>query len=333
MEFIHWVDGMKVNKDHFIGLENSFFELTRINSSFIDHNTFGLLVSEIREIKSIAKIEEDKVIVSACKGFTASGGYFELIEEEVVVNMEEVGAFYLFLKVDFNKRKGIGKIAKGEPLREEKAHFKCNLELGKKLLFVPNGIPVCKIIVSDRIIIDENFIPPVMFLGENFELVNSDKFQFWNFIERTWKECLNLQVKCDSVLSVGITVESRFICEICKAILRYLGQKIEEYKLKGSRFSPKDFFMFHSSLNHVVTTAIQSFSEISLIKISSHSRLLREQIEFFKNQDFNWKIYNHLDMEKNITLGRDLLMTVSKLLNNLNEINLKPSRKTGTTYD
>ncbi|MBU2949241.1 hypothetical protein KO493_00815 [Tamlana agarivorans] len=100
MEYKHrlnWVDGMKINKDHFVGFEDSMMQqLMVMHSNYVHQNNYGLLPSPgDRELPVKLSISMDGpenllVTVSKCLAVTL-GGYQIVINDEVNAFLEQSG--------------------------------------------------------------------------------------------------------------------------------------------------------------------------------------------------------------------------------------------------
>ena len=184
---INWVDGMKINKDHFIGQENYFN--SRIQGMLFrmtDRYNYGLLPSEHGEegtIKFIPELENQKLKISLlnCQAITPAGYWIDIADDVPGKNDEghvgvesfmeldglEEGEYYLVLNADPYTRAAAGKVSAGEdPLRfpyavpEYKLRLS-NVENGIKGKFDENSVVIGKISYRDNkpeIVTD--YIPP-----------------------------------------------------------------------------------------------------------------------------------------------------------------------------
>lgn len=136
---INWVDGMKINKDHFIGLENYFISRIRgWRGSMTDAFNYGLLPAEggyEQTVNFIPDIDNQKLRVRLinCQAVTPSGYWIDISDDsqgkegentgsgvELSLDLSELeeGDYYLVLSVDPFARVAVGQVSSTEnPLR------------------------------------------------------------------------------------------------------------------------------------------------------------------------------------------------------------------------
>jgi len=87
---VNWIDGMKINKDHFISLENHFVARSiDWNNQLLNHNIYGLLPHRANKEKflSVKTIIDNQnylnVKVESCHAITQGGYRIEISGEEL----------------------------------------------------------------------------------------------------------------------------------------------------------------------------------------------------------------------------------------------------------
>ncbi|KAB1067301.1 hypothetical protein F6U93_12885 [Tamlana haliotis] len=125
---VNWVDGMKINKDHFIGFEDAMMQqFASIQSSYVHHNNYGLIPGIENQDKSVDLTvsidgqESIHVVINRCMAVTL-GGYQITINDKVndylsqsgqlIKNefdfLKTEGAYYVVVSVNPYNRVSIG---------------------------------------------------------------------------------------------------------------------------------------------------------------------------------------------------------------------------------
>ena len=182
---VNWIDGMKINKTHFISSDNFHLEQTHISRRiFINENNFGILPTSDKkmypfEIKLI--LEADSILI------TKYAFSLVMIDGTVIsVNSEELGGNCMdnssikvkFKLTDFNENELVlivksnpfirveyGKIESGALKRPfSLPGFEFNIESEKRsqaAYFGDNFFVIAKFrVLNSEIIMDHKFIPP-----------------------------------------------------------------------------------------------------------------------------------------------------------------------------
>src|ERR1039458_10121040 len=82
----NWIDGMKINRQHFINSENSFVDALRdTNASIFSPYSYGLLMPQPGEKSSLdcnvlfSQSKNFKISVVLCRGITIGGCRIEIL--------------------------------------------------------------------------------------------------------------------------------------------------------------------------------------------------------------------------------------------------------------
>jgi hypothetical protein len=140
---VNWVDGMKISKDHFIGLEDAMGDQIRDMSGIsLNHFNYGLLppgpnARQSLEVQIYADRSEQVTIkVSECRAVTPGGARIEIQKHtppvETVVNLERLKtqAYEIYVVVDPFARIPFGQPNPGEsPMRQPYALPQYRLEV------------------------------------------------------------------------------------------------------------------------------------------------------------------------------------------------------------
>jgi hypothetical protein len=187
----NWIDGMKINRQHFIDSENAVIDMLRdANASLLNTYNYGLLQPEPNEKTSLdcnvqySQSKKFKISVSLCRAITIGGCRIEIIpgtHAELLSDNEAftdtsgygdskkvAGAAYLaVITVDPYKRSVFGKPdAEEYPPRNpfSTSSYRLNLVPQESLNTSSFGafhLPIARFVVkNDELVRDTEYIPP-----------------------------------------------------------------------------------------------------------------------------------------------------------------------------
>jgi len=185
--FVNWIDGMKINKDHFIGMENAMiYQQHTVNKLLVNPFNFGLLpVTDGEPALDISCIIDAgnhvNIRVNRCKAITAGGLIIDidatssgLSEFEISVNDFDLktaesasGQCYIVLKANPYNRVPVGN---ADPLENPPRHpyvmpeygvFIIPVEQMNKTGYGDFFLVIGKLLIKDNIpVLDKEYIPP-----------------------------------------------------------------------------------------------------------------------------------------------------------------------------
>jgi hypothetical protein len=210
--FVNWIDGMKINKDHFISMQNAMiYQQQIIAKSHIDPYNFGILPRTEGESTLDISYEIDthhhlNVKVNRCLALTAGGvlidldtsspelSEFEVIIKDFDLNAAESksGEFYIVLKINPYNRTPIG-IAdpKENPPRHpfiipEYGVYIVPVEQMTKTGFGDFFLVIGKLLIKDNVPeLDKEYIPPCSRVSSDERLIsiNNRLIEFFSKLE------------------------------------------------------------------------------------------------------------------------------------------------------
>lgn len=209
---VNWIDGMKINKNHFIDLEDSIYnnmaaietyKVTPINYGLLpDYTEHGSALDAVISIDGQSTIH---VIVNKCKAVTLSGFHINISEEtkplleqsgyvlkheyEIV---EDTGSFHIILTVNPNQRIPVGN---SDPDEDPPRHpyvlpeYKIDVLTSTEMADVEVGLhhlTIGKVIMQDgnpKIV--DDFVPPCNSIQSHSDLkfTFSEILMFLNHME------------------------------------------------------------------------------------------------------------------------------------------------------
>jgi len=212
---VNWVDGMKINKSHFIAQENALaYQLAQNTSCMLNELNYGLLpmLSGGQSIKLFVSTDNQKKIqvrIQQCRAITAGGHYIEFNEDTVILGStltiavvsEPAGLkdlkkrsseFYIVLTINPYKRLPHGLVDAAEipPRLPYTVPFMSvdlvPVEEVARNILGPSQLPVGKMSLDEqKVLLEEDYIPPCTSVISHPELleIHAGLEQFYGKME------------------------------------------------------------------------------------------------------------------------------------------------------
>lgn len=280
---VNWIDGMKINKNHFIDFENSIVSL--INSSeekYLTTTKFGLLPNFSEEGSSIdIAVSVDgqstiEVILNKCKAITL-GGFQIDINKDTVSLLEQSGhilkqqysinkdedEWFVVLTVNPSSRIPVGD---ADPDEEPPRHpfvipeYKLDIlpksEVSKQEMGLFH-ITLGKITLDNDVpVLDENFIPPCTSIQSHDDLkfVYQEIGTFLNKMESYTTHIIQkiFQKKQTNDLA-------HMVLALSQNVLFYLNNIISEFRIKDKNEAPVEMILKLMGLSRVIKSNLDVF--------------------------------------------------------------------------
>lgn len=291
----NWVDGMKINRQHFIDSENALLDQVRDSHAVaLNAFTYGLLQPIAGEKSALDcnaaanQTRQFKVTVSYCRAITAGGCRIEiipgihpeLVSDNTAQSSEEFNAaksgatgFYAVISVNPFIREPFGAAAAEEyPPRNEHSISSYRLSLVSEEdintgSLGANNLPVAKFVLKNgELVRDNNYIPPCAVVG-----AHPGTKQIFNAIA----ERLN-QIQEYSSEIVRKVVEggqnaalAQNLRQVCEHTVRHIASEFFMFRMMYRQQSP--VYM----ANTVVQLASHLNVNIALLSIKDKEELLQ----------------------------------------------------------
>jgi hypothetical protein len=350
---VNWIDGMKINKDHFIAFEGAMVSIiNNATQSYITPTNFGLLPDYSKEGSSVditVSIDGQnsvEVVVNKCNAITLGGHQIE-INTETKALLEQSGLvlkksytldsnndeWYVIISVNPNSRVPVGNAdPEEEPPRhpfvlpEYKVDVLPKSELSKEGLGLYH-ITIGKIVLSnEKPTLVENYIPPCSSIQGHPDLkfIFSQISSFFNHMEAY---SLHIIQKIYQKKQTNDLAQMTLI--LMQNTLQYLNKIISEFRLIDKNKPP--IFM----INKLTSLARVMKSSLDIYTGTGKENLLNYLTDWcdlnqgaFENVliDMIDVDYQHTDI--NLTLEKvedytKLMLTLFKKLNELDYIGKK----------
>ncbi len=354
---VNWVDGMKINKSHFIAQENAMvFQLAQNTGSLLNELSYGLLPAtrDLSAPKIFVSTDNQKKIqvrLQKCRAITAGGYYIEFNEDVSVygemlvppvvsqpVALKELktraNEFYLVLTINPYKRVPYGMIDTMEtPPRNPHTLPSVFIdlvpvsELTKNVLGLYQ-LPVGKLSIEDqRIVVEEDYIPPCTSVNSHPDLleIQAGLEQFYSKME-----LYSLQVMQKIVQKKQINEMSSIVQKLCENIIAFTAGQLADLKSTGNVQSPVYITSKASHLARLMKNTLDCYQGTGKEELvnyftewcnTSQGELEAVIVGLSAHQ------YNHLDIISSIDRISKFTKIVSKLFYQLSRLEYIGKRK------
>lgn len=351
---VNWVDGMKINKTHFIAETNALmFQLTQHARCVLNELNYGLLppLSAGDGIKLFVSTDNQRKIqvrVQQCRAITAGGCYIEFNEDTIIqgaslvpVISEPVGLkelrnkaveYYIVLTIDPYKRIPHGTVDETPPrLPFSVPSYTVDLlpidEVAKNMV---GGyqLPVGKMSIEEqRVFLEEDYIPPCTSIMSHPGLLEiyAGLEQFYSKME-----LYALQIVQKIIMKKQVNEMSVIVHKVCENLLMFTARQLAELKSSGIVQAPVAMITGISSMSRNIKNIIDCYAgsgKEELINYFtewcniSQGELEKVIIDLANHQ------YDHLDINRSIDKVSEFTRIISGLFHKLSRIEYIGKRK------
>ena len=304
---VNWVDGMKINKTHFIAQDNAAaYQLAQNTNCLLNELNYGLLpaLGDGAGIKIFITTDNQKklqVRIQKCRAITPGGYFIEFNEDSTLQNNQIVAQvvnepvtlrelknkgieFYIVVTINPYKRVPYGSMQSAEvPPRLPFSAPSYFVDLvpvaeARRNALGAFQLPVGKMSIQDQnVILQEDYIPPCTSVSSHPDLleIQAGLEQFYSKME-----LYSLQV-IQKILQKKQNNEMAMIVQkLCEAICMFTASELAELKSLG-----------------IIQPPVYAVS-----KISSLSRLIKNTFDFYQGSGKE-ELINYLTEWCNISQG------------------------------
>jgi len=340
---VNWIDGMKINKNHFIDLQDNIEDLIRDARSLgVNHINYGLLPTNLtRPFQYSISIDAHKelsVTIKFLKAVTPGGGRIEITDftGEFSERMElhdfdfKENNYFLLLNIDPFQRIPSGEQNMNEvPPRFPNALPRYFLTSVLETEINQNNIgalqfPLAKFRTSaESYEILTDFIPPCLMVNSHPALLSL----FENY-ESFFKQLEFNAVQISQKIRFRNTTEdeniiAKMVFDACEKIKMFAAQHITKNKWVGFDMSPMEVLENNVSLARIIKNTFDSFSgdgkEILFNYFSEWTEISSGDYERLFTDTINVK-FNAYDIAPCISQVSRFIEKVEHLFNILNQL-------------
>ncbi|GHC57607.1 hypothetical protein [Ulvibacter litoralis] len=344
---VNWIDGMKINKDHFIEMENSILELVKQSEQKNCNPTnFGLLPELSEDMTSMdVSISVDgqetiEVVLNTCRAITLGGHQIEItkntkslleqtgyiLKEQYAIDKEEK-EWFVVVTVNPFKRIPVGN---ADPEEEPPRHPHVFSEY--KLDVLPKSetsnqelglhhITIGKVILEDgKPVVDPDFIPPCRSIQSHPDLkfTYNEVGTFLNQMEAFSIHIIQKihQKKQNNDLA-------RMALHLSEQVMRYLNGSISDFRFKDRYEPPIMMISKIVNLGRVIKSSLDVYAgtgkEDFLNYLTDWCDLNQGAFEKVLISTIEME-YNHNDINSALTQVSSFTRLMLSLFKKLNEL-------------
>ncbi len=348
---VNWIDGMKINKSHFIAQDNAtVYRQAQHTSCLMDPLHYGILPpvgGRYNGVKLFISTDNQKRIqvrIQQCRAITAGGYYIEFDEDTALhggnllapvvsepVTLRDLRskstAFYIVLTIDPYKRIPYGAADPGEtPPRIPYTVPALHLDIipvddVTKNVLGPTQLPVGKMTVDvQRVMVEENYIPPCTAVSSHPELleIHAGLEQFYSKMETYALQIIQkiFQKKQSNDLSVVVQ-------KICDHIMIFTASQLAELKSVGVLQRPVYTVARASAFARLIKNTIDCYLGTTKEELYNY---FTEWCSVSQGQleetiaDLSTLQYDHLDINDAIEKVSVFTKTISRLFYELSKL-------------
>ncbi len=351
---VNWIDGMKVNKNHFIATDNNIAQQVRNTYlSFITPFNYGLLLQSegnVTPLKIIIDIDNQAYIhvkVLNCSAITRGGSridiqnnYFSDNDLSEAMPQVKIGTenpinedYFIALTVNPFERvpSGVPDVEETPPrLPNVLPRYNLSIHTKNELDTVrnENSLIIGKLhIVNNKPEIDESFIPPcqTIFSHPNLVEYHAQLVKVMGQIEIDIIDILHGIKDKKQSTSIAGTVE-----DVSNAILTFIGVHMVEFRNIAKYHPPVYIFEQIAALARTIINAINKQSsadrEEFLNYVKDWSGLAQGVFRGLLNSAVEYE-YNHNDINESINCMAPFVNAISKVCNTLSNLDFIGKKK------
>ncbi|MCD4724974.1 MAG: hypothetical protein K8R63_09025 [Bacteroidales bacterium] len=357
--FVNWIDGMKINKDHFISMENAMiYQQHIVRKSLLHPYNFGILPVIDGESALDISFEVDNnqkitVKVNRCQAITAGGFMIDLDTtapelSEFEISLEdfdlqdaesESGEFYIVLTINPYGRMPVGNAdPKENPPRHpfvipEYAVSIIAVEQMNKVGFGDFFQVIGKMVIKDNVpVLDKEYIPPCSRVSSDERLLAIDNklIEFFSKLEVSTiliiRKIHTKQQKSPLASSVLIFAEK---------IAAFQGSHITKQRLFLKHLPPITLFeaisQFARLLGNTFNTQPPERKEEMINYFSDWCNLKQGELEKLMANTVNFN-YNHYEIGSVMSKLMTFIETMSVLFETLSQLEYIGKRRDTQIY-
>jgi len=345
---VNWVDGMKISKDHFHGLQNYAQDIVKDSTSvFLKKDDYGLLSSYLMQSHEYSvNIDVHKNInisIQRLRGIAPNGARIEISSKtlnvehnipfnDVVDNKIDEG--YIMITLNPNQNTSFGEqnleeVPPRSPFLNNSFLFSfIDIKNIENSDVSPYQLPIAKIKKeNDLWEVNENYIAPCLTVSADPRLID-----FYIYTDTFLKKMERSSVK---IVQKVVNEENKnpiadIICIIASNLLNFLGTQIVQLTSEKHHNNPKNLIDLIRSMarvmkNHIDTSSPEN-KEMLLNYFGEWTDLSGGDYENLFAKTINLK-YQHFDINLSLEIVTNFMFTLDKLFTILTEIDYIGKKK------
>ena len=354
---VNWIDGMKINRSHFIAQDNAMvFHMAQVASSLLNDYNYGLLPSgsgapSLKLVLSTDNQQRVQVRVQFCRAITAGGYYFDFREDTALSGSSPQATlltnptafkelksrssqYYVILTVNPFKRVPYGAADPNElPPRIPfiRPFFSADLVPVEQVTRNKPGdfqLVVGKVRMEDtKAQLEETYIPPCQSVASHADLleIHAALEQFFGKMEN-W----SIQILQKIFLKKQVNDMSVIVTKMCEQIMSFTASRLGELKTVGI-IQPPVWLVSHASsmarlIKNILDSYLGSGKEELINYFTEWCNISQGDLDSAVMALANHQ-YDHLDINATVDKITNFTRLLSQLFNQLARLEYIGKRK------
>jgi hypothetical protein len=355
---VNWIDGMKINKSHFIAQNNAYtFQFAQGISAMINEYNYGILPNrtigggELKIHVVLGNQQELQIRIQKCRAITFAGHYIQFSEESFLNNSclytrlpgleislndlnENTSSYFLVLMIDPYKRQPFGMAIPDElPPRLPYSIPSYTLQLMSaqdacKHLLGGFHLPIGKLIFQENnILFDKDYIPPCCSISSHASLLatHAEVEVFFGKME-----CFSLQI-IQKILQKKQQNEMTMILQkLCEQITFFTSSTLTSLSLVSIDQPPVFLLNTLASFARLIKNTLDGFNGTGKEELINYCTEWCEidngELETAIFSLVNYK-YDHLNIHDSIELVIKFMQLITQLFTRLTQLEYIGKRK------
>jgi hypothetical protein len=356
--FVNWVDGMKINKNHFIDQGNAVKDAIHdVASLHLSPHRYGILPPSVAgETTFSVKVSLDnqnalRVVVESCQAVTPGGVRISLPAFSSPVATEadclpatilpfsvastEIDWWIVLIVHPFETQAAGAPDLSENPPRFPSLLPKYTVEVVssgqyRQFTYYPYALTIGKIFVfNNEVTLVDYYIPPCYSINAHPELI-SLLGEFDMFLASLEKNCTQIVQK---IFKKNQQNEiSELVMFLCDRIMLFLGQALTTTRWTLPYESPVSLFLAMASLARIIKNTIDlrigSGKDELMNYLSEWCELKQGELESMLSSIASMS-YDHNDVNKNISEAAVFVKVVARLFSTLSKLEFIGKRRSG----
>ena len=357
--FVNWIDGMKINKDHFIGMENAMIcQQQMVSKLFMNPYNFGILPGSNGEPSLDVSFKIDsgnhvQIMINRCKAITSGGFVIDLDTSspelsEFDISLKDFdfqtaesnsGQYYIVLKINPYNRVPVGN---ADPAENPPRHPYVVPEFGVYLVpveqmnksgFGDYYLVTGKILVKDNIPNpDKEYISPCASVSGDERLLAFEN-RIEGFFSKLESDMLVIIRKIHTKQQKTPLANS--VLNLTDKIVSFLGLHMTEQRLYLKYLPPVSLFeaisRFASFLKNTLNAQPPENKEEMINYFSDWCNLKQGELEKLMVDTTNFK-YDHYEIASVMSKLLTFMDTISTLFGTLSTLDYIGKRRDTQIY-
>ena len=354
---VNWIDGMKINKTHFIAQDNAMrYQLAQNTNCLLNELNYGLLPvgpsgDGLKLFISSDNQNKLQVRIQQCRAITSGGYYIEFNEDTLLQGMNKAVPvastpatlkelksrgtdFYIVLSINPYKRVPFGTADLNEvPPRIPFTAPSYSLDLipsqdVTRNVMGPWQLPVGKISIEDqRVMLEEDYIPPCSSVNSHPELLEilAGLEQFYSKMELYSLQIIQKIMQKKQVNDMAVIVQ-----KLCENISFFTSIQLADLKSVGIIQPPAYLVgrvaILSRQMKNTLDCYLGSGKEELINYFTEWCNISQGELEGAMVNLSNHQ-YNHLDINNSIDLVSQFTKIISRLFYQLAKLEYIGKRK------